>query len=184
MGRHRHRHPAEQADLLRVRDPVRARDQHLVARVHQRHHDVVEGVLGPAGDGDLVGRVVEAVVALELLADRGAQLGHPAHLGVLGLPALHRADGRGLDARGGVEVGLAGSERDHVDALGAHGPRLGLHGEGRRGRKRLHPIGEHGVLSQREPENFWARRSSTGGGTMPVTGAPRDATSLMSREEM
>ncbi len=144
---HRHRHPAQEPHLLRVGHPVGARDQHLVPRVHQRHHDVVEGVLRPAGDGHLVRSVLEPVVALELLAHRGAQLGDPADLGVLGLPLLDRADRGGLDPGGGVEIGLPRAEGDHVDPLRAHGPGLGLHREGRRGGKRLHAVGEHGVLS-------------------------------------
>jgi hypothetical protein len=86
-------------------------------------------VLGPAGDGHLVERVLQAVVALELLADRGAQLRDAADLGVLGLAVLERAHRRVLDPAGRVEVGLPGSEGDHVDALRAHGPGLGLHGE-------------------------------------------------------
>ena len=49
-------------------------------------------VLGAARDQDVGRLVVEPVVALELAADRGTQLGHAADLGVLRVALPHRLD--------------------------------------------------------------------------------------------
>jgi hypothetical protein len=86
-------------------------------------------VLGAAGHRDLVGRVVEPIVPLELLAHGGAQLGHPADLRIFRLALLDRANGRVLDAPRRIEVRFARAEGDHVDPLRAHGLGLRLHGE-------------------------------------------------------
>src|SRR5260370_1117704 len=93
-----HGHAAEELQLLGIGDPERARDQDLVARIHEGHEDVVERVLGPAGHRHLLGSVLEREVALELLADGGPELGDASHLRVLRLSALDGADGRVLDA--------------------------------------------------------------------------------------
>ena len=188
---HLDRHAAHQPRLLGIRDPVRAGHQHLVAGIEEGDDEVEERVLGADGDED-VGRLVgEAVVALELGADGRPQLGDAADLGVLRLPAPHGFDGGVLDALRGVEVRLAGAERDHVDALGTQLLGLGLHGQGRGRGKRLQPIGQHVSLLVRPGSgrlqrggNFSLSRFSTMGGTMPATEVPKLATSLMSRDEM
>ena len=118
-------------------------------------HDVVERVLGAAGDRDLVGRVLEPVVALELVADRGAQLGNAPDLGVLGLALLDRADRGVLDARRACRSpARPRRRRSRRCPARACALRLGLHGEGRRGGERLQAIGEHGLRLTSGLENF------------------------------
>jgi len=61
-------------------------------------------VLAAAGDDDLVARVVQAVVALELGPDGILQLGDAVGGRILGEPLLEGLDGGGLDVGRGVEV--------------------------------------------------------------------------------
>src|SRR5207302_2892565 len=88
------------------------------------------------------------------------------------------------------EVGFARAERDHVDAATAQLTRFRLHGERRRGGKRLQAIGQHGLAPYggRPPGYlggyFSVSRFSAIGGTMPATDVPKLATSLIRREEM
>src|SRR5262249_24801304 len=117
--------------------------------------------------------------ALELGADGRAQLWNAADLRVFRLAPPHRLERGVLDALGRVEIRLARTERDHVDAAGPQLARLGLHGEGRRRRQRLEAVGQHHLTG-----NFSVSRFSTTGGTMPATDVPKLATSLMSRDEM
>ena len=145
LRRHGDRHRADEPRLLGIRDPERARHEHLVARIQEGDDHVEERVLGAARDQDVRRLVVEAVVALELAADGGPQLRHAADLGVLRVALPHRLDRRVLDPLGRVEVRLTRAERDHVDAATAQLTGLRLHGERRRWGKRLQAIGQHGV---------------------------------------
>ena len=72
--------------------------------------------LPPHDDQDLLGRVVEAVVALEFGDDRLLQAGGAAHRGVFGEARVDGLDRRVLDVLRGVEIGLAGAEADNVAA--------------------------------------------------------------------
>ena len=80
-----------------VAHPVGCRHDHLVARVERRHEGVVDRLFAAAGDADLVGRVVEIVVALQLAHDRLAQLWDAGGGRVFGLALGHRLGGRVLD---------------------------------------------------------------------------------------
>ena len=141
---HRHGHAAEEPRLLGIGDPVRARDDHLVAGVHQRHHDVVERVLGPAGHGHLVRRVLEAVVALELLADRArAARGCRPPRCTWSAPMSSARIAASLMWRGVSKSGSPTLKRDDVDALRALGLGLRVHGEGGGGDEGLEAVGEH-----------------------------------------
>ena len=178
VGRHDDRPPVEQPHLLGVAHPVGGGHEHLVARIEQHGADVVEGVLGADRDDDLRRLVVQVVVALELGADRGPQLGDTGGVRVLG-PALgERPDRRRLHPLGGIEVGLAGAEGEDVDALGPHRPGPGSDGE-RRGRlKAPRTFGQHGSesLPRRAAPQPRRKRSvsrfSTPGGTRPATLPP------------
>ncbi len=57
--------PLGQGDALGVGDPVRRRDDDLLALVDERLDEVVERALGPGRDDDLVQGVGQAVVLLE-----------------------------------------------------------------------------------------------------------------------
>ena len=122
-----------QQDHVRIGDPEGRRDDHLVARVQGRHQGVVEHLLAAGADGDLLGLVVQAVVALELLDDRRLQLGRAVDRRVLGLAALDGGDGRLLDVVRGVEIRLAGAQADDVAAGGLELAGLLGHRDGRRG---------------------------------------------------
>src|SRR5690606_7681714 len=78
---------------------------------------------GAAVGHHLFGRVLKAVVALELGGDRLAQRRQTGGRGVavngaLGVKRFHRGC---ADGGRGFEVGLAGRQRDHVFALGREG---------------------------------------------------------------
>ena len=77
-----------------------------------------------------LGGVVEVVVVLELLGERGAEFGDAAGRGVFGFAGLERFDGRVLDELRGIDFRLATGERVNFFALGDH--RFGLCGDGKR----------------------------------------------------
>src|SRR4029079_4382976 len=78
VGDDLHRDTAGQPDRLRVRGPVRRRDDDLVARVEDRGEGLVDRLLAAVGHQDL-GRVdLVAGVAQRLRGDGGLQLGEAA----------------------------------------------------------------------------------------------------------
>ncbi|MNE72451.1 hypothetical protein D3C80_1683950 [compost metagenome] len=81
---------------------------------------------------DLVGFVLQAVLARELGRDGGLQFRHAVGVGVLGLAAADGLDGRRLDVVGGVEVRFAGAQTDDVAAFAFQFPGPGGHGQGGR----------------------------------------------------
>jgi hypothetical protein len=124
------RRRAGERDDLRVAHPVGRRDDHLVAGVERRHQRVEQHLLAASADADFVDRVVDAVLALELLGDRRLELWDAVDRGVFGLALADRADRGFLDVVGGVEIGLAGAEADDVHARGFQRPRLVGHRDG------------------------------------------------------
>src|SRR6185437_12961840 len=108
------------------------RDDDLVALVDRRHQRVVEHLLAAGADDDLLRRVVEAVLALELGGHRLLELGRAVDRGVFGVAAPHGGDRRLLDVGGRVEIGLAGREADDVAPGRLHLERPLGHGEGGR----------------------------------------------------
>src|SRR5690606_6213361 len=100
-----------------------------------------------APDRDLVGRVLQPVVAPELGADRLPQLGDAGDRRVLRPVLRHRPHRGVLDVLRRVEVWLAGAQPDHVAAGALELRGAGGHGDGRR---RLHAVeaaGEDGHWS-------------------------------------
>jgi len=91
-------------------------------------------VLAADVNDDLLGRVLQAVLRLQLLGDRSPQLRDAGGRRVLRLALLQGLDRRLFDVVRRIEIGLSGPETHHVDALGLQflGP-VG-HGE-RRGRR-------------------------------------------------
>ena len=116
---HRHRHAAAQLDLVGIADPAGRRHDHLVARIHRRHGGAEHDLLAAVRDHDLVHRVVEIVLALELALHRLLQRLGAVLRRILGLSGERRLVG-GLD---GVprrhEVGLARRQADDLDTLRA-----------------------------------------------------------------
>ena len=109
------------------------RDDHLVAFVEQRVDYVGLGLLASGRRDYLARLVVEVIVALEFELDRIFERRGSAHRRVLGLARGERLVGGVLDALGSVEVGLAGGQRDDVDAGELHfgGARVGSQRGGR-----------------------------------------------------
>ena len=125
---------AAQLDHRDEADPRRRRNDHLVALVEEARHQVGLGGLAAGRGHYFGGLVVELVVALELEADRFLELARAGDRRVLGLARGERAARGFLDAFGSVEVGLAGGQRNDVDA---GGPQFGRAGVGRQRGRRL-----------------------------------------------
>jgi hypothetical protein len=54
-----------------VRDPRGRRDHDFVARIERGHQDVVQDLLAARARGNVLGLELEAVLAFELIDDRG-----------------------------------------------------------------------------------------------------------------
>jgi hypothetical protein len=142
---------AGQQHHVRVGDPVGRRHDDFVAGVQRRHEGVEDHRLAARGDVNLVGFVGQAILARELGHDGGLQFRHAVGVGVFGLAAIDGLDGRRLDVVGGVEVGLAGAQADHVAALAFQLARLS--GD-RQGGRRL-DAGEGGGLKAGHDYPVW-----------------------------
>ena len=114
---HHHRLGARQTRHLGVAYPERGRDQHLVSRRAARQHALPHRLLGAVRQHNLVRRVRDAVLPLELLANLLLQQRHACVGRVPGDAPLECLDPRLHDRPRRVKVGLPGSEADHVDAL-------------------------------------------------------------------
>ena len=117
----------------RITHPVWCRQDDVLAGIDRAEHDVRDGLLGPGADHHLVGRVGQAVLALELAADglaQGEQAGHGR------VACVARVDGvlAGLaDMVRGVEVGLPERETDDIGSRSGQVTRLLGHLDGGRG---------------------------------------------------
>ena len=127
------RNAAGQQHHIRIRHPVRGRDQHLVTRIEGRHQRVIDGLLGAGIDRDLAGGKIKIVVAFEFQGDRLLALDGAVDGGVLGLAVLDRPDARFLDMIGGIEIRLADAQADHILASGFQFGHQALQLEPRRG---------------------------------------------------
>src|SRR5208337_62673 len=156
-----------------------------------------------AGGGN---RFLAPVVGVEIdrmtVDDGVPQLRSASHCRVLGEVALNSRDRCILDVLRGGEVGLAGAEVDHVDALLAQLVGLGDHGHGGRRLNAVDAVGElHGNIGFRNwghprfldfdsladcslmaGSSFSRSRCSTNSGTKSLTEPPSCATSRTSRE--
>ena len=113
--------------------PGRGGNDHLVAFIEKRG-DSVEGALLASRRSHHLGRlVIEPIVALEFEAKRLFEFAGTAGGSVLGLARGHGFARRFLDSLRGVEVGLAGRQRYHIDSsfLEFRSARLGGHRGGR-----------------------------------------------------
>ena len=121
---------------LGVADPVRRRDNDLIARVAQRHQRDIDRVLRTGCHDDLRRLVVQTAVLLQPVAGSLAQVHQTGRRGILGLIVLDRLDTGLLDVLRGREIRLAGAKADNVLALGLHLLEQRVDGERRR---RLYP---------------------------------------------
>ena len=104
-------------NAVRIGDPEGRRDDSLVARLHGRDDGIEDGLLAARRDHDLVGRVFDAVLALQLGGERGPQFQRTGNGGVLGLAAFGRRGSRLDDMGGRREIRLASREGNDIAAL-------------------------------------------------------------------
>ena len=79
---------------LRIAQPIRRRDDDLIAFLAGREDDVVTGMFAAAGNNDLRRLVAEPVLAFEFVRDGLAQFRNAAAGRVFGEPSFERLDGR------------------------------------------------------------------------------------------
>ena len=106
-----------QQDHVRIRNPVRRGDEYLVAFVPQHLCQVVEGMLGAAGNDDLPAFVGQSVVALEFGDDGILQRVGAADERVICVIILNGADGGLFDRLRRGKIRFAGAEADDIDPL-------------------------------------------------------------------
>ena len=102
-----------------VGHPIRNRDDHFVAVLDERLHQIENRVLAADRYQALGGRVSGAVIVMMARANRLLQLERSAGGRVLGEVGFDGGDGRLLDVVGRREIGFAGAEIHHVDAFAA-----------------------------------------------------------------
>ena len=88
---HDHRLAFRDQHDVRIRDPVRRGNDHLVAGIDHRQREIEETLLAAARDQDLLRGVIQPVVALELGDHRRFQRRRAADRGVLGETLVDRA---------------------------------------------------------------------------------------------
>ena len=119
-------------DHLGIADPVRRRDNDLIARVAQRHQRDIDRVLCTRGNDDLRRLIVQTAVLLQTVARRLAQIHQTCGRGVLGLVVLNSLDTGLLDVLRGREIRLAGTKADNILAFCLHLLEQRVDGERRR----------------------------------------------------
>ncbi len=131
-ARHDHGRSFGKQHDFRIGNPIRSRDDDLISRTDACHERVIDDLLPPGADDDLVTLITQAVLAPEFAGDRVFQRGRSIHGRVFGLTARDRGGRRRLDVVRGVEIGLAGNEAENIPA-GSHESR---HPGGQRNRRR------------------------------------------------
>ena len=167
-----HRRATRHLHLRRIGHPIRTGNDHLVARIHQHHRQVVQDVLGAARHDDLFRLVMQTVFPLQFVRNRLSQRRQPARLRVLGETLGHGVLGGLNDVVGGVEVRLADAEVDHVAALSAQRLGLGADGQGLGGFQVAGKLCKLHRLLYALRWYFSFRASATGGGTSSSTLPP------------
>ena len=115
-----------------VAHPIRCRQNHFVARIHQREDHVGKALLGSRADDDLVDGVGQPVVALELLDNRLPNARRARHWGVMGFVVVDGVNARLFHGVGRVEIGFSEGQRNDVQALVFQFARFARHRNGRR----------------------------------------------------
>ena len=102
-----------------VSDPIGNRDDHFVAVLNQRLHQIEDRVLAADCYQALRGRVSGAVIVMMPRANGLLHLDGSAGGRVLGEVGVDGCDGRLLDVVGRREIGLTGAKIHDVDAFAA-----------------------------------------------------------------
>ena len=123
------RRAARHADHLRIADPARRGQEHLVARVEHCAQRDEQRLLRTVGDDDFRRRVIDAVVVAEFLADLFAQVERASHGRIARDAGVDGELAGVVDVFRRVEIRFTGGEADHVHPFGAKLLRARVHGE-------------------------------------------------------
>ena len=129
LGLHEDTFALGQTHKLLVAHPERRGDDHLVAGVDETLHHLEQALLGTRRDDDLLGLVLQAVVASELGADSLPEVGVARHRRIVREIVVDSLLGGFLHHLGSVEVRLSYRETDHIFALGFKLAGLRGHGQ-------------------------------------------------------
>ena len=131
-GQHGHRGSGELGDLW-IAEPVRRRQQQLVAGLQQHLEQVVERLLAAVGDQHLLGGGGYAVFSAELGGYCIAQGRLAGGWAVAGVACLQSSGGGLADEGRGVEIRFAGAEAADVLTISFEGLGSGGNGQGEGG---------------------------------------------------
>src|SRR5580692_1174259 len=109
--------PASVANNVLERNPVRHRQYHFVAVIHQNLNRIEQRVLAAGRRDGFLAAIVGIEVHVVPVHDGVAQLGSAGHGRVLRKIALNRCDGRVFNVLRRREMRLARTEIDHVNSL-------------------------------------------------------------------
>ena len=110
---------AGEVDHLHVTYPCRGRDDDLITGVDERHDGIAQLVLGTIADDNLVGGVLQAILAAQFLAYCLTQRQVAGNGRIEREVVVDGLTGSSLDVVGGEEVGFAHREVNHIHALSA-----------------------------------------------------------------
>src|SRR6185437_2730719 len=85
----------------------------------KRQDDIGQALLGTRGNNDILGLVIQVVVALELDTHRLTQVEVTGYRSVMAPVIVDRLFGSLLDVGRSIKIGFSQGKIDHVDALGS-----------------------------------------------------------------
>jgi len=119
IGIDEHALAGREVDHVLVRHPVGNRDDHFIARIDQRLHQIEDRVLAADGRDALLRRIGRSVAALVIVADGLFQFHRAADGRVLGEVLPQRFNRRVFDIVGRRKIRLACAEVHYVDTFAA-----------------------------------------------------------------
>ena len=128
-GLYYHRNAAYHPNQLNVAYPIRCRQDHLVAGIHQRPQSCIDAGLCAAGYRDLGRLIVQAAILFQPLAHGLPQFYGTRGGSVFGIVVLDRLDAGLLDGIRGGKIRFTGTETNHVQAIGPHLFEHGIDGQ-------------------------------------------------------
>ena len=134
--------PARIAHDVFERNPVRHRQNHFVAVIHQHLNGIEQRMLAAGRGNHFLAPVVRIEIHGMAVHNRIAQFGGSGHGGIFREVPLNRGDGGVFDVLRRREVRLARAEIDHVDSLRAQLVGLGHHRHGGGGLDAVDSFGE------------------------------------------
>ena len=97
-----------------VGNPVGSGDDDLIAGIHQSHNSLIDGLFTTGGNHNLLRRVVQTVVSLELVADGFQEVRIAGHGRIVREVVVDGLFGVFLHRFRRVEIGLADAQADHI----------------------------------------------------------------------